>query len=133
MKNNLKSFARKALVFVCAAVMTLGICACASKGQKITIEVTGPDGTTKSYTQKTEADNLLDAIDDFKNITVDGSFSEYGFYMTSVNGVEADWDADNAYWAVYVNGDYGQYSLDNQPITEGDTYSLVYEISYGQG
>ena len=36
-------------------------------------------------------------------------------------------DGSNAYWAIYVNDEYGMYSLDTQPVTDGDSYALVYE------
>ena len=44
-----------------------------------------------------------------------------------VNGEQAIYAEDNAYWALYVNGEYGQYSANQQPVTDGDTYTWTYE------
>ena len=73
-----------------------------------------------------EAMDELAARTDF---TFDGSDGEYGFFIESVNGLKAVYEEDNAYWAIYVNGEYGQYGADQQPVTDGDVYRLAYEIS----
>ena len=57
-----------------------------------------------------------------------GSESDYGLYIETVNGLTADYDANGAYWSIYVNGEYGQYGADAQPVADGDAFSLVYEI-----
>ncbi len=92
----------------------------------ITLTVTYEDGSSDSYEIDTEADYLKDAID--TTVELGGEESDYGFYITSVNGVEADYDADGAYWAIYVNDEYGSYGVDSQPVTDGDSFALVYEV-----
>ncbi len=92
----------------------------------ITLTVTYEDGSSDSYEIDTEADYLKDAID--STVELGGEESDYGFYITSVNGVEADYDADGAYWAIYVNDEYGSYGVDSQPVTDGDSFALVYEV-----
>lgn len=99
-----------------------------TEGASITIEVTDAEGNTSSYTGTTDAENLLDAIADIDGVTVDGYTSDWGYYVTTVNDVVADYDADGAYWSIYVNGEYGQYGVDTQPIADGDTYALIYEV-----
>ncbi len=47
--------------------------------------------------------------------------------LYTVNGLTADFTTGNAYWAIYVNGEYGSYGLSQQPVTDGDTYAIVYE------
>ncbi|MBR4445115.1 MAG: DUF4430 domain-containing protein, partial [Solobacterium sp.] len=59
--------------------------------------------------------------------TYEASTSEYGLFINAVNGLTADYDKDGAYWAIYVNGEYGSYGADQQPVTDKDTYSFVYE------
>ena len=44
-----------------------------------------------------------------------------------MDGVHADFTNGNAYWALYVNGEYGTYSLSQQPIADGDSYTIAYE------
>ena len=45
--------------------------------------------------------------------------------MTTVNGITADWDADQTYWAFYINGEYAMTGIDATEIVDGTTYSLV--------
>lgn len=49
--------------------------------------------------------------------------------VESVNGVFADYVKDGAYWAIYVDGAYGNYGIDAQPLEDGHTYQLVYTIA----
>lgn len=92
----------------------------------ITLSVTYDDGEEETFTIATEAEYLKEAVE--LALTIEGTTGDYGYTLTSVNGVTADFAAgDNAYWAIYVNGEYGMHSLDTQPVTDGDSYALVYE------
>ena len=53
-----------------------------------------------------------------------GEDSQYGLYVKTVNGMLADWDVDQTYWAFYENGDYAN-GVDATNVTEGYTYSFV--------
>ena len=100
-----------------------------SKGAKaVTIEVTDNNEQTTSYNVNTDAEYLSEVFDEIDDLVVEGTTSEYGLYIDTVNGVTADFNVDGAYWAIYVNGDYGMYGADQQPVTDGDTYSLVYTV-----
>lgn len=57
---------------------------------------------------------------------IEGEESSYGLYVKSVNGLTADFDADGAYWAFYVNGEYAEAGVDQTDIEEGKTYAFVY-------
>ena len=39
----------------------------------------------------------------------------------------SDYAEDGAYWAIYVNGAYGEYGADSQPVADGDAFSFIYE------
>lgn len=93
--------------------------------------------------------SLYDALAFFATsgeITMDGSESEYGFYLTSLNGREA---TDEYYWAVYTTlgildgveysnaawgtWEYGgetlasaSYGVSGLPLIEGELYALVW-------
>lgn len=58
-----------------------------------------------------------------------GDESDYGLYVTSVNGITADWATENAYWAFYINGEYAQTGVDSTEIVAGTTYELVKTVS----
>jgi hypothetical protein len=126
--KNTKAIISKAVALAAVLVLAFGLTACGAKGKKITIEVTGPDGATSSFEGKTTDEFLFDAIDDVEGVTIDGYDSDWGYYITAVNGIEANYDTDGAYWSIYVNENYGEFGISQQPVTEGDVYSFVYTV-----
>ena len=102
----------------------------AAEGSKnIIIEVKDSEGNVTTYEVTTDAEFLRQAMDEAEGLTYDGSDSEFGMMVEVVNGEQAIYAEDNAYWAFYVNGEYGNYGIDSQPVTDGDTYSIVYEAA----
>ncbi len=101
----------------------------ATAGQKeYTLEVSDGNKSVQ-YSGKTDSEYLSDLIDDLKNtdnFEYESSAGDYGMYITSVNGLKAD-DEQKTYWAIYVNGEYGQYGADLQPVNDGDAYALKLE------
>jgi hypothetical protein len=97
----------------------------AQQGEKhITISIIYDDGTRKDYEIDTDAEYLKEAVESVA--TIEGTTdSQYGYTLTTVDGVTADFSA-NAYWAIYVDGEYGSYGLDKQPVTDGSAYELLY-------
>lgn len=102
-----------------------------SAGSKsYTLTVVSEDGTETSYEGKTDAEVLHDLMDEVaanNDFTYEGSDSDYGFFVESVNGEAAD-SAAGAYWAIYVNDEYGQYGVDEQPVADGDNFKFAYEV-----
>ncbi|MEE0967314.1 MAG: DUF4430 domain-containing protein, partial [Bacilli bacterium] len=45
-----------------------------------------------------------------------------------VNGVTADYNTDGAYWGFYVNEEYCNYGIDQQPVNDQDAFQIVYTI-----
>lgn len=58
---------------------------------------------------------------------VEGEDSETGLYVKTVNGVLADYDVDQTYWAFFVDGEYATKGVDSTPVTEGAVYK--FEVS----
>lgn len=58
-----------------------------------------------------------------------GDASEFGLYIKEVNGITADYNADQSYWAFYVDGSYADKGVDQTEIEEGKTYCLTYTKS----
>lgn len=126
-----KAWVRKTAAMLVMTLMVSGLIACGGKDEgkyKITVEVVNDQGETKSYESSTDAEVLYDALLEIDGLTLDGYESDYGYYITGVNGLTADYDADGAYWSIYVNGEYGSYGVDSQPVADGDTYRLAYEV-----
>lgn len=136
--KSMKKFMKKTLAAVLMTIMVMGLVACGGKDEKesshveeegkysITVEVKDADGNVSSYAGKTDAEVLSEAIGDIDGVTLEGYDSDYGFFITAVNGIVAD--EEGAYWAVYVNGEYGMYGIDTQPVADGETYTLAYEV-----
>jgi hypothetical protein len=95
----------------------------------LTIEVTDNNGDTTTYEVHTDAEYLRQAMEETEGLTFSGTESaEYGMMVETVNDVTADYNADGAYWAFYVDGEYCQYGIDQQPVNDGETYAIIYTI-----
>ncbi|MDD4368194.1 MAG: DUF4430 domain-containing protein [Oscillospiraceae bacterium] len=97
-----------------------------SQGSKqITLEVDYGSGRQEQFNVRTDASYLKEAAESV--LELDGEASSYGFALYSVNGVQADFTTGSQYWAIYVNGQYGQYAIDQQPVADGDHFRLALE------
>ena len=82
------------------------------------------EGKSVTFTIKSDAKTLGDAL--LAHGLIAGEESSYGLYVKVVNGITADYDVDQTYWAFYINGEYAMTGVDTTPITEGEIYSLVH-------
>ncbi len=57
---------------------------------------------------------------------ISGEESNYGLYVKTVNGITADYDTDQAYWAFYVNNEYATTGIDSTDIVKDAEYCLKY-------
>lgn len=89
----------------------------------IKVEVKAEDKTV-TFTVKTDKKTVGEALLD--NELIAGEDGDYGLYVTTVNGMTADYDADQSYWAFYIDGEYAMTGVDSTDITEGATYQLEY-------
>lgn len=96
------------------------------EGQTVfTFNVTDADGNETNFEIHTDKETVGDALLELDLIA--GEDSEYGLYVKTVNGITADYDKDQTYWAFYVNGEYAQTGVDSTNVTAGDTYSFKVE------
>lgn len=138
-QNAKKKINKGLYIGIGALVLLIAVLACVyyflgPKGtagaKEYTLEVVNDAGETTTYTGHTDQEFLRPALEELQeaeDFTIEGEESEYGLFVKTVNGVTADFAADGAYWALYVNGEYGNYGVDSQPVTDGDTYALRYE------
>ena len=143
------------LIIASLLVLTLLLTSCSgsasSAGAKlddssetlVVIEATATDGSLE---------DALKALSDAGELTFGGADGDYGFYLTSVNGREADASAGE-YWAIYTtlgeydsvaysNAEYGTYTYNGKalasasygisglPLVEGELYAIVLIESY---
>ena len=71
---------------------------------EFTLTVTDTEGAESSFTIHTDKENVGDALTEIGIIA--GEEGDYGLYVKTVNGVTADYDVDQTYWAFYINGEY---------------------------
>ncbi len=101
-----------------------------SGSKAYTVTVTDKDKAVKTYEGRTDAQYLSELMDELQaagDFSYEGSSGEYGLFIESINGRKADYSTDGAYWAIYVNGSYGEYGADAQPVEDGGQYGFVYE------
>ena len=96
--------------------------------KSITIEVVDSKQESKIYELNTDAEYLQQVMDEAEGLEYDGYESEYGFTITAINGEEADFTKDSAYWSFYVNDDYCNYGISEQPVEDGDAFKIAYEV-----
>ena len=110
--------------------MALTAVGCGSKapetkaaGTSFTFVVTDLEGKETSFDITTQKATVGEALLD--QGLIEGEDGEYGLYVTTVNGVSADWDKDQTYWAFYIDGEYAMTGVDATEVTAGATYSMV--------
>ena len=77
-----------------------------------------------TFTIKTDKDTVGEAL--LEHGLIAGEESRYGLYVKVVNGMTADYDVDQTYWAFYIDGEDAMTGVDTTEITEGTTYKLEY-------
>ena len=100
-----------------------------TEGSKnVTLSVVSKSGDSTTYETKTDALVLQELMDELKDegFTYGGAESEYGLMVDTINGVRADYTLDGAYWSFYVNDGYSNYGISEQPVNDGDDFSIVY-------
>lgn len=99
----------------------------AVEGSKsITITVINSAAQETAYPLKTDALYLRQAMDECDGLTYEGSDGPYGIMLDTVNGEKAVYAENGAYWGVTVNGQYGNYGIDEQPVQDGDAFVIAY-------
>ena len=122
---------KKILALILVLAMSLALVACggnadSGKGgepKAFTVVVTDVDGNETKFEYTSDAASVGEAL--MAEGLIQGEQGPYGLYINTVNGIDADWDADQTYWAFYVDGEYALAGIELTEITEGATYGLV--------
>ena len=83
------------------------------------------DGNETGFEIHTDKSIVGEALLDLGLIA--GEDGAYGLYIKTVNGITADYDADQTYWAFYINDEYAVSGVDMTEIEEGTAYSFKVE------
>lgn len=93
-------------------------------GKEITVVVVHADGSEKRFTYQTEEEYLGPVL--LAEKLVEGENGQYGLEIAKVDGEEASWETDKAYWALYEGEEYASTGADGVVLTDGGVYKLVY-------
>lgn len=93
-------------------------------GNAIKVIVVHADGSEKVFEYITDQEFLGALLQD--EGLIEGNDGPYGLEITTVDGEKAVYTEDNAYWALYENGEYALQGVDTTPIVDGGEYKLEY-------
>ena len=92
---------------------------------KFLFTVVDKDGNETNFEIHTDKETVGEALLELELIS--GEDGEFGLYVKQVNGITADYDVDQTYWAFYVDGEYAMSGVDTTNIEEGKTYAFKVE------
>ena len=115
---------KKLISMLLVLVMVFTLAACSAK-TAFTVVVTDPEGKETTFQIKTAAKTVGEAL--LAEGLIAGEPSDYGLYITTVNGITLDWEKDGKYWAFYINGEYAQTGADSTEIEADATYAFKAE------
>ncbi len=97
-------------------------------GEKtITVQVTVPPAQPESFTYTTNAEFLSEVL--LKESLIEGDDSEYGLFVTVVNGIEADSNKEQ-WWKLSQNGADATMGFDATPIADNDVFDITLTEGY---
>ena len=120
---------KKIVSMLLALVMLFALTACGAKEEapseavSFKVIVTDLEGNETTFEYTSSASNVGEVL--VAEGLVVGHEASYGLYIDSVNGIAADWDKDQTYWAFYINGEYATTGISDTPITADTTYGLT--------
>lgn len=86
----------------------------------VVVDGEGLETTFEIHTDEETVGAALVALD-----LISGDESEYGLYVKVVNGITADYDVDQTYWAFYINDEYATTGVDATEVEDGATYKFA--------
>lgn len=129
MKNKKLMIAVIAVVAVIALMM--GVYAATrpqtQSGEKtFTVSVVHADEKVKEFTFSSGEEFLGPVL--LAEGLIAGEIGPYGLEISTVDGEQAIYEIDSAYWALYEGEAYANQGIDTTPIVDGATYKLVYTL-----
>lgn len=124
--------------------MCLSFCACGSKayekglwenatytedtefgnGAKTVMVEVRAEERSITFKINTDKETLSDAL--VEHNLISGEKGAYGLYVKVVNGITADYNINQSYWAFTKNGESMMSGVDGAEISDGEHYELVY-------
>lgn len=89
-----------------------------------TVIVVHKDGTQKEF-QYTTTEAYVGPVLVADGL-IEGNDGPYGLEISKVDGEQAIYETDSAYWAVFEGEEYAMQGIDTTPVVDGGVYKLVY-------
>ena len=143
MKNTIKHVTQTTLVFLLSILCILALISCNTvdaeglwenatyrrdmsfgKGANTAVVELEVADEVITFTIKTDKETVGAAL--LEHGLIAGEDSAYGLYVKVVNGITADFDIDQSYWAFHINGEIAMTGVDSTPIVAGEIYRLTY-------
>lgn len=96
-------------------------------GKEITVNVDHLNGDDTTFTIHTDEEYLRGALE--QEDLIEGTESEYGLYVLTVDGETAD-ESEQQWWGYSVNGTFAELGVDSQPVADGDVYDFVLNVGW---
>ena len=77
-----------------------------------------------TFTINTDKNTVGEAL--LEHNLISGEEGPYGLYVKSVNGILADYEKNQSYWAFEKNGEYMMTGVDSAEISDGEHYEIIY-------
>ena len=95
------------------------------KGAKeYAVTVIHSDGAKNVFLLDTDAEVLAEALMEAELIA--GEDGPYGLTLITVDGEDAVWDTDNAYWCIYIGEEMATVGISAIPVYDGSAFTLEY-------
>ncbi len=89
-----------------------------------TVVVVHSNGISKSFEYETDEEFVGPVL--LEAGLIKGNDGQYGLEITEVDGEQAIYATNKAYWAIYEGEEYAMQGIDTTPVVNGRTYKLVY-------
>ena len=89
-----------------------------------TVTVVHKDGSVKDFSYRTDEEYLAGAL--LEEGLVSGEDTQYGLTIITVDGEDAVWATDNAYWAIWIGEEMAMTGASETPVYDGSSFKLEY-------
>ena len=96
-------------------------------GKALVVTVVHGDESSKDFSFTTDAENLRSALEEQE--LIEGTESEYGLYVTKVDGEEAD-ESQQQWWCFSKDGEDLMTGVDDTMIADGDHYDVTLKTGW---
>lgn len=95
--------------------------------KQLGISVVDAEGNTEEFSFSTSQEFLRGALEE--QGLVQGEESQYGLYVTTVNGLTAD-ESQQQWWCFTKGGEDVMTGVDSTPIADGDHFEITLKTGY---